>query len=84
MDELDPLLTLFIVHPDYNSSDERAEADRLFQRQRAVGGLLDGSVAVDYCLDLLAEQGIDPLGWIDAVVDNTEWAMQGNLIIPSS
>ena len=83
MDELEPLLTLFIEHPDYNGSDAFAEADRLFQRQQAISGLLDGSVPIDYCLDMLDEHGIDPHGWIDTVVANTEWAMQGNLIIPA-
>jgi hypothetical protein len=83
MDELEPLLTVFVDHPDYNKSDEQAEADRLFQRQQAIAGLLDGSVPVDYCLDLLEAQGINPHAWIDASLQNMEWAMQGDLILPA-
>lgn len=83
MNELDPLLTVFVDHPDYGASDARAEADRLCQRQRAIAGLLDYTTAIEDCLDLLSDQGIEPNSWIDAVVENIEWAMQGDLIIPA-
>jgi hypothetical protein len=81
MDELDPLSTLFVAHPDYDLQDERNEVDRLWQRQQAIDGLLSGTVPLDYCLDLLDEQGINPVQWVDASIENINLVMANDLII---
>lgn len=70
--------TTYIDHPDYNSSDHDAECRRLFARQRAIQGLIDGTVDPDYLLDLLEDQGVSPTEYVETVEDNLLWLVSGH------
>ncbi|MEL6553596.1 MAG: hypothetical protein AAFQ63_09075 [Cyanobacteria bacterium J06621_11] len=67
---------------DFNVSDWRKEAEAAFQRQtdadRFFKGLRQGTVTPGDCdafFDHLAEDGIEPYDYLDAVVENIELVM---------
>lgn len=75
LNPLDPLSTLKRENPDYNASDNRQEIEFLFARQQAIDGMLSGLIPVDYVLDLLEFQGIDPHQYANEAIANMDHAI---------
>lgn len=72
---LEPFLTSFREHPDYNPSDVLNEINLMVIRNIAVEDCLEGTVSEDYFFDLLAEQGIEPSLYVDAVTDEIDYLL---------
>lgn len=79
IDALDPLLTFYREHPDFNASDAQQETRQLVQRQDAIERMLRGEEAPEFVLDLLEHQGVDPLAYVDVAVDNIDWVLSQGL-----
>lgn len=62
-----PFLTYYRDNPDYNDSDKDREFDLMNQRNSAIEDCLVGKQSADYVLDLLEDQGIDPVVYVDSV-----------------
>ena len=60
-DYVDPFLTYI----DLNASP--AEIQKLLQRQDLIERSLEGKEAADTVLDCLAEQGLDPIAYVNSV-----------------
>lgn len=67
-----PFDTYLIEHPDFNQSDTMSEIEALFLRQRAIEGLVQGTLDAEYVLDVLEFQGIDPTTYVDSVQENVD------------
>lgn len=51
-------------------ADPQEEIRRLWERQRAIDGLLSGTIPIDYVEDMLAEHDIDPYEWAEVGEQN--------------
>lgn len=70
-----PFLTYYRENPDYNSSDSSNEFELMMLRNSAIEDLLAGYQTEDYLFDLLAEQGIEPNAYIEAVESEISYLM---------
>lgn len=70
-----PFATWFQPTPDMSLEDIQGEIDRLYRRQRAISGLLEGTVDEDYVTDLLMQDGVDPHLWLEVAEDNLEFLL---------
>lgn len=74
MDELlfDCFSTWLDLGPDV---DLAQEIPRLWQRQKALDGLIDGTVDEADMEDLLADHGINPHEWVEVGEENLIWTL---------
>lgn len=70
-----PLQTFLVENPDFNASDLQSEIEKLFERQQAIAKLCSGEMLADDLLTLLEGQGLDPVEFVEASVDNINWLM---------
>lgn len=70
---LERFLSTFRDNLDYNSNDIQNEINLLIARNNAIEDYLEGNLSVDYLLDLLAEQEIEPTMYIEAVEDEINY-----------
>lgn len=76
---LDPFLTALRHDPDFNRSDERNELHQAMVRDGLIEALIHGDEHLDTALDCLAEQGIDPNAWVDAVEANINYVIDAGV-----
>ena len=67
---IDPLITFDRDDPDMSEADQIEEAKLLGLRNRILENVMEGREDIDTYLDCLAEQGIDPISWLDMAVAN--------------
>lgn len=79
LDALDPFLTYFREHPDYNRDDSRQEAIALDRRQAAIEGWLRGELPEEAVLETLLDQGISPDAYINVVEDNINYVIDAGI-----
>jgi len=93
MDVADPFLTFFRENPDYSESDSLSECRALWERQGAVDQVIRGEEHPDLLLETLYDQGIEPSDYVDGVVNEIDYIMDGGirfetddsgLLLPSS
>ena len=84
VDILDPFMTWYREHPDYDARDARTEAQRLYERQGAIEDLLEGNVQVDEVLDRLDQQGIDAAAYADTVCQQIEAIIDNGIVYLSN
>lgn len=72
---LEPFLISFRDHPDYDASDVLNEINSMLICNIAAEDYLEGTASEDYFFDLLAEQGIEPNLYVDAVTDNIDYLL---------
>jgi|GEM_PF-4980954 hypothetical protein len=72
-----PFDTFLVENREFNDADVKAECDRLFERQKAIQGLTEGTIDPEYLLDLLQEHdGIDATEYVDAVCENVDFLIR--------
>lgn len=76
---LDPFLTALRHDPDFDRSDERNELEAAMVRDDLIEALIHGEGHLDTALDCLAEQGIDPNAWVDAVEANINYVIDAGV-----
>lgn len=76
---LDPFLTALRHDPDFNRSDEQAELKAAMVRDDLIEALINGDGHLDTALDCLAEQGIDPNAWVEAVEVNINYVIDAGI-----
>jgi hypothetical protein len=69
-DPLIPFLTVFTPDPDMSLADLQAQIIQLNQRNLAIDSMLQGHLPPADLFELLAEDGIDPDGWIEVSIEN--------------
>ncbi|WP_163695795.1 hypothetical protein [Adonisia turfae] len=84
MDILDPLMTWYREHPDYDAQDARNEAQLLYERQGAIEDLLEGKVKADDVLDRLDQQGINAAAYADTVCAQIEVIIDNGIAYTSN
>lgn len=85
LDLLAPFGTYHLDHPDFNPQDDRAETQRLIQREDAIEQFLRGEVEEDYLLDMLQEHtGIGADAYIDVVTSNVDHIINNNIPVDVS
>ena len=72
MEDLEPLNTFWLPHPDYNLADEIAESRRLVDRQIALDRALRGEGDLFTALDMLVEHGIDVDEYLNIALGNLD------------
>lgn len=79
------LIELFSTYsdnnPEFGASDIQADTARLIRRQNLIDKALRSEEYPDVVLDLLAEDGIDPITYLDEVETNLEIATANQVII---
>lgn len=73
---MNPFLTGYNDHPDYNEADHQAEFLRMVERNDAIQDLLDGKQSAGYVLDLLESQDIDPLVYVESVSEAVRFCLE--------
>lgn len=73
---MNPFLTGYNDHPDYNEADHQAEFERMCQRNDAIQDLLDGNQSPGYVLDLLESQDIDPLVYVESTWEAVKYCIE--------
>jgi hypothetical protein len=68
-----PFSTFATVTDVMTPEECQLEIEALYQRQTAIAQLLAGTLQVDYVYDLLAEYGVNPHDWEDAVEENINY-----------
>lgn len=66
---INPFDTYLFEHPDFNEEDRMLEIQRLFQRQRAIDCLLEGTLPPEVLLDMLEEHGIDAAHYAEQIAE---------------
>lgn len=64
---IQPFLTYYRDHPDYNEQDANEEFESMVQRNEAIQAFLDGEIDDEYLLDLLESHAISPDAYIESV-----------------
>lgn len=73
---MNPFNTFLVERPEYGQSELEAECRALFERQKAIQGLIDGSVDAETLLDMLQEQdGISADEYVATVTDNVDFLL---------
>ena len=67
---IDAIITFERDDPDMSYADQIAEAKLLGQRNRILENVMHGNEDIDTYLDCLAEQGIDPIAWMEMAAAN--------------
>ncbi|HEY9664725.1 MAG TPA: hypothetical protein V6C65_40315 [Allocoleopsis sp.] len=68
----------FLTYIDLNASP--AEVQRLMQRQALIESTLEGKESASTVLDCLAEQGVDPIAYVDSVEAAIGAAIAGGVL----
>ncbi|WNZ28177.1 hypothetical protein HJG54_35275 (plasmid) [Leptolyngbya sp. NK1-12] len=68
--------TYLTLDPALTQSELEAEIARLVRRQKAIAGLLDGTVPVDVVEEMLFEDQIDPYEWAEVAEQNLIYLLQ--------
>jgi len=84
IDVLDPFMTVYREHPEYNPDDARQEAEDLATRQDLIQAVLEGREYPETLLDCLEEQGIGAVAWCDQVNANIEWVIDNGITFVSN
>lgn len=84
MDILDPFMTVFREHPDFDAGDARLESQQLGQRQDVIEQVMQGGESFDTLLDLLESQGIDPAEYINATAQNLDYIVDNGIRFTSN
>lgn len=76
---IDALITFDRDDPDMSEADQIEEAKLLGQRNRILENVMDGTEDIDTYLDCLAEQGIDPIAWMDMAAANMQHVVDSGI-----
>ncbi len=76
---IDPIITFDRDEPDMNLADQMKEAKLLGQRNRILQSVMDGREDLDTYLDCLAEQGIDPIAWLEMAAANMQYVVDSGI-----
>lgn len=70
---IQPFLTYYRQDVDYSVADAAHEFNLMVQRNEAIDAFLTGHQDVDYMLDVLNDQGIEPEEYLEAVESEIEY-----------
>lgn len=68
--------TWLTLDPNLTQSELDAEIAALIQRQKAIAGLLSGTVPLDVVEEMLFEQAIDPYQWAETSEQNLIYLLE--------
>lgn len=83
-DLIDPFMTFYRDHPDYNRHDSRAEVQALTQRQEAIEDWLLGTSPEDAILETLLDQGISPDEYVEQIEANVDYVINAGIRFTSN
>lgn len=83
IDAFDPFRPWFNSHPDMDRSDERRAVEEMMVREELTQQFLAGQTDIETLWDCLAQQGIDPLEWTEATVNQVERVIDQGIVFES-
>ena len=81
MDFLLPFSTYFCENPDFDGADSQKQSEQLIQRQELIQQVVYGEEQINVLLDLLEQQGIDPVDYVSFVEINVKEVIDNKVLV---